>query len=127
MKKSTLTIAMTLLMLFCLSACGEKPAPIALPAAEDVTSIEIAGGKEDTICTEKEKIAAFLQKASASKLTAEESVQDVPTVSKYTRVDLVCDGTLSSLFIYEKNAKWYIERPYEGIYETDESILATIQ
>ncbi|MEG0598133.1 MAG: DUF5301 domain-containing protein, partial [Oscillospiraceae bacterium] len=79
------------------------------------------------ICTEKEKIAAFLQKASASRLTTEESVQDVPTVSKYTRVDLVCDGTLSSLFIYEKNAKWYIERPYEGIYETDESILDAIE
>lgn len=127
MKKYSCLILFVLIFTLCLSGCGKKANPIELPPTDNISSIEIAGGLKDTIITDKEKITSFIQKVVEATLTSKQSLQDVPTVSEYTRVDFVSDGNISSIFIYQENSKWYIEQPYHGIYETDEIILKLLK
>lgn len=110
-----------------LSACRKEPNSIELPLTSEITSIEINSEVKDTICTKKEQIEAFVQKISEATPTSKESVQDVPTVEKYTRIDFVTNGKISSIFIYQKGYNWYIEQPYRGIYETDGTILSLLE
>lgn len=127
MKKYSCLILFVLIFTLCLSGCGEKANPIELPLTDNISSIEIAGGIKDTIITDKETIASIIKKVAEAIPTSKQSVQDVPTVSEYTRVDFVSDGNISSIFIYQENSKWYIEQPYHGIYETDETILKLLK
>ncbi|MDD4781751.1 MAG: DUF5301 domain-containing protein [Tissierellia bacterium] len=127
MKKFSCIILFILIFTLGLLGCGKNANSIELPPTDNISSIEIAGGLEDTIITDKEIIASFIQKVGEAKPTNKQSVQDVPTVSEYTRVDFVSKGNISSIFIYQKNSKWYIEQPYHGIYETDENILKLIE
>ncbi|HBV68345.1 MAG TPA: hypothetical protein DEF04_09290 [Clostridiales bacterium] len=100
-----------------------KADPIALPSINEIISVEITTGIEDIIHKDEAWIKSFIQKVSEATPTSKESVQDVPTVSKYTRVDIVGDKKISSIFIYEENSEYYIEQAYKGIYKTDETIL----
>lgn len=52
--------------------------------------------------------------------TSQESVLDVLSVNEYIRIDIVSDGEVLSNFVYQKDAHWYMEQPYQGIYKTDE-------
>ncbi|MDD4121718.1 MAG: DUF5301 domain-containing protein, partial [Eubacteriales bacterium] len=106
MKKYSWLILFVLIFTLGLSGCGKKANPIELPPTDNISSIEIAGGIKDTIITDKEMIASFIQKVVEATPTSKQSVQDVPTVSEYTRVDFVSDGNISSIFIYQENSKW---------------------
>jgi len=123
MKKFTCYILFILIFTIYLSGCEKKANPIELPLIDDITSIEIAGGIKDTIITNEEIIASFIQKVIEAKPTSKQSLQDVPNALEYTRVDFVSDGNITSIFIYKENSKWYIEQSYQGIYEIDENIL----
>ncbi|NCC15602.1 MAG: hypothetical protein EOM28_04540 [Clostridia bacterium] len=127
MKKSVIAIVIMLALSLCLSACGKKANPIVLPQASEITSIEIGGGVQDIICTNKEQIESFVQKVSEATPTSKKSVQDVPTVEEYIRIDFVTNGNIASVFIYQEGSNWYIEQPYQGIYETDETILTLLE
>lgn len=100
---------------------------IKLPLTDNISSIEIAGGLKDTIITNKDMIEFFIQKVVEATPTSKQSIQDVPTVSEYTRVDFISSGNILSIFIYQDNSKWYIEQPYYGIYETNENILKLLK
>ncbi len=100
-----------------------KADPIELPPINEIISVEITTGIEDIIHKDEAWIKSFIQKVSEATPTSKKSVQDVPTVSKYTRVDIVGDKKISSIFIYEEDSEFYIEQAYRGIYKTDETIL----
>lgn len=79
------------------------------------------------ICTDSARIETFYQKLLSAKPTSKASVQDVPTVENATKFDLVHGESITSLFAYEEKGIWYVEQPYQGIYETDESLLGLLQ
>ncbi|GEM_PF-1219355 len=136
-----LIIAMVFIIVLVSSGCVKKAEPIeppskenptespskadtiALPSINEIISVEITTGIEDIIHKDEAWIKSFIQKVSEATPTSKESVQDVPTVSKYTRVDIVGDKKISSIFIYEEDSEFYIEQAYRGIYKTDETIL----
>lgn len=105
-----------------LSSCVKKADPIVLPSTDEIIAVEIVSGNEDIIQTDKVWIKSFVQKINEAKPTSKESIQDVPTKPEYIRVDFVSDGKISSIFVYKENSKYYIEQPYKGIYETDDTI-----
>ena len=122
MKKSIIGTIFIITCCLFLSSCKKKAEPISLPLTGAVESVEVALGDEDIIHTDEEWIASFMQKIGDGKPTSKESVQDVPSVSKYTKVDILYNSNTSIVFIYEENSKWYVEQPYQGIYEIDETI-----
>lgn len=141
MKKYSYLVMVVLIFALILSGCAEKAdpiknptetptgntKPIELPPTENILSIEIAGGYEDTIVKDKEIIKAFMEKVSQAKPTSKQAGQDVPDVLQYKRVDLVVEGDISSIFIYEEDSKWYIEQANHGVYETDETTLKLLK
>lgn len=127
MKKTKYTILLIFLIMALCTACGKVANPMALPDVETITSIEIVMNNTDIIQTDAPWIEAFVVKAKEATPTRQESVQDVPNVPTYTRVDLVHTEGITSLFIYTKSDNWYIEQPYLGIYKTDASILEFLQ
>ena len=127
MKKSVVGIIFIITCCLSLSACKKKAEPIALPLASEVTSVEVGLGDEDIIHTDKEWIASFMQKVGDGTPTSKESLQDVPSVSKYTKVDILYNDNVSSIFIYEEDSTWYVEQPYKGIYEVDETLSSLLK
>jgi predicted small lipoprotein YifL len=123
MKKLNFTMALLLIITLLFTACGKKAKPIELPTADIISSIEIPGGIEDIIVTDKELISSFIEKVQEAKPTSKQSVHDLPTVPEYIRVDFVGDNIFKSIFVYQENSKWYIEQAYIGIYETDGDLL----
>lgn len=125
-KHSIYTILGCIVALF-LFGCEKKAEPIVLPPIEQISSIEIAGGIQDLIVTDVDVIASIVHKIDEAAPTSKPSVQDVPTVSEYIRIDFISDGNLSSVFLYEENSKLYVEQAYHGVFETDESFLKLIK
>ena len=63
----------------------------------------------------------MLEDLAAAQPTRKATVQDVPDKEDLAAVHFVLeDGSEQTLFVYPEKDKWYIERPYEGVYETDQ-------
>ena len=118
MKKFILLI-LSLACIVALSACGRKARPIVLPEASDITSIDITVGNDCVNYTDGIQISEIISGLSGSEPTNRESIQDTPHVQNYMKIDFQFETGTSTLFVYEENAKYYVEQPYQGIYEID--------
>lgn len=49
--------------------------------------------------------------------TKEESIQDIPTGMEESITITFNSGEKTTVFVYKKADKYYIEQPYNGIYE----------
>lgn len=127
MKKSTIGTIFIIACCLFLSSCKKKAERIELPLTGEVESVEVALGSEDITHTDKEWIDSFMQKVRDGRPTSKESVQDVPNVSQYTKADVFYSDKLSTVFIYKEDSKWYVEHPYQGIYEVDETISSLLE
>lgn len=126
MKSRVFKIIICLFMVSILVSCNKDEPKIELPKAADIQTIEIPGGIQDIIIDDEDIINKFITKASEAKYTNKESIQDVPVVNEYVRVDFVGVNLFSSVFIYKDQDKWYIEQPYVGIWQTDENLIKII-
>lgn len=108
--------------IFTLSACGNKANPITLPEVSDITSIDVTVGKDSINYTDEIWINEIISDISSSKPTNKESVQDVPLVEDYIKIDIQLETETSTLFAYKDNEKYYVEQPYQGIYEIDSQL-----
>lgn len=70
-----------------------------------------------------EDTQAFLAALGKSRATREATIQDHPSEDVLHEIR-IGDGTL---YIYEKNGVTYIEQPYQGIWEADESLLQLLK
>ena len=110
-----------------LSACGKEENGIEFPLVSEIISIEIDNDEETIVCTDKEKINLFVEKVYEATDTEKESLDDIPTALEYVRVDILhSGGGISSVFVYQEEDQWYIEQPYQGIYQTDETLLGLL-
>ncbi|MDO4711443.1 MAG: DUF5301 domain-containing protein, partial [Peptostreptococcaceae bacterium] len=109
-----------LAMVFLLAGCSGKP--MELPKGEEIRSVEVYGVSEPSgiaVQETKEEIQMILDQFAQAKATREESVNDAPQDAEgILRVDLVHEeGGASTLFVYQKNGKYFAEQPYAGIWE----------
>ena len=120
MKKTALLFVSIATFVFLFVGCSKQAEPIVLPAVNEIDSIEITaidGSQYSYSNTEwiEQFISVFLQ----AKATTKYSVQDIPNVDDYGKVDVSNDGGTTTVFYYADSGKYYIEQPYQGIYETD--------
>lgn len=91
-----------------------------LPKENNVSSVALEySGSKITIET-NENITSIINKlANEGRTTKKESIQDSPVnVEDEMVVNFYFDEENSSVvFVYKKNSKYYIEQPYNGIYE----------
>ncbi|WP_419503260.1 DUF5301 domain-containing protein [Candidatus Allofournierella excrementavium] len=119
MKRTLWTILLAAMLLF--SACALKAGPLTLPDADDVTEVRLEYGGESVVRAGPGWIGMLLEDLAAAQPTRKATVQDVPDKEDMAAVHFVLeDGSEQTLFVYPEKDKWYIERPYEGVYETDQ-------
>lgn len=90
-----------------------------LPASDSLSSIRLEQNRKDVEIKESETIKDIVYVINGVKrTTSKQSIQDSPVnVENKIKVDFNFkeEGT-STIFVYEKNEKYYIEQPYNGIY-----------
>ena len=98
-----------------------------LPAVDEIDSIEITAINGSQVSySDKEWIEQLLSVFLQAEATTLQSIQDVPNVENYGKVDISNNGGITTVFYYVDSGKYYIEQPYQGIYETDVDIDALI-
>ena len=114
-----------------LVACGKRAAPITLPRADEITSIDITFEENTVSHSDKTWISEVIADISSSEPTKKESVQDVPQAESYIRIDFRHEtGTETetiTIFAYEDRGKYYLEQPYRGIYKIDRKLFERLK
>jgi len=127
MKKTTLLLVLIFSFVFALVGCSKQAEPIVLPAVDEIDSIEITAINGSQVSySDKEWIEQLLSVFLQAEATTLQSIQDVPNVENYGKVDISNNGGITTVFYYVDSGKYYIEQPYQGIYETDVDIDALI-
>ena len=96
-----------------------------VPKLSDILIIELQENEKNKHMTieDNENILEIYNIISNNKkATRTESINDTPIESKYIKIDLAGkEKEITTLFAYEgDNEKYFIEQPYNGIYEITE-------
>ena len=122
MRKTLFAILVCGALVLGLTGCGSKKEyTLTLPKEENIESVffEKDNNKKEVKDTEEIKdIIYVLSGSGKGRTTNEESVQDYPVNAEdIIKIEFnLKDEKQSTLFIYKKNGKMYIETPYNGIY-----------
>ena len=125
--KKVLSLFLCLVCMLTSAACGKKAAPITLPQADEIASIDITVGESTISHSDKTWISEIIADISSSEPTRKKSVQDFPQAESYIKIDFRFETGTSTVFAYEDNGKYYIEQPYQGIYEIDSRLFERLQ
>ena len=115
MKKCSLLTA-ALVLLVKLTDCG-KAAPMTLPETGEIVSVDVTAGDQTVQHTDEAWISEMVTALSGAEPTGRESVQDVPQAEELVRLDLRLGSGASTLFAYQEDGHFYVEQPYQGIYQ----------
>lgn len=122
MKRAFWTVLLALGLLLC-SACAAKAGPLTLPAADEVTGVRLEYAGESVTRSGPGWIGLLLENMAAAEPTRKPTVQDVPDKDDLAAAHLVlADGGEKTFFFYPEKGKWYLERPYEGVYEIPQTL-----
>lgn len=121
--KKLITLVLVMVCVLGLVDCGKQIEPIALPAVNEIDSIDITTFDGSQISySDKKWIEQFITVINQSEATCRESIQDVPNVDVFGKVDISNNGKVTTIFYYVDDEQFCIEQPYQGIYETDVNI-----
>lgn len=125
MKRGIFAVIVMFTISFALFTSNSRAEPITLPDLEEVISVKVSDGDDELVYTDVEDISSIISKIKEAKATSKPTVQDNPVnIDNYYSVYITANEVQSTtLYIYKEKSKWYIEQPYQGIYETDEAIL----
>ena len=94
------------------AGCSQKNAnPISLPEESTIQSIDITVGEKTEKYSDSEWISQCISSMNNAQATAKESVQDIPQVDEYIKIDINTEGAKSTLFVYLEKNDYYIEQP----------------
>ena len=82
-------------------------------------SVDITAGNKTQNFSDIEWISQCISSITNAQATTKESVQDIPQVDEYIKIDINTDDAISTIFVYIEKSDYYIEQPYQGIYKTD--------
>ena len=124
-----LTILLSLLLTFGYIAFDHtfpEAGPVPVPATDEITSIrfckEWAGSDE----VEEEHYSWILESIAKSKPTRKMSVNDTPAAKPFYSLTIDTPDRTYRYYLYTESSQFYLECPYEGIYETDQRLLEFI-
>ncbi len=107
--------------IYCYNTLNKTEYTLNLPKeAENYSNITIEYNGDARVIEKSENIQSILNKLIGSeRITKKESIQDNPIETEEEfKIDITFDkGATSTIFVYKKADKYYIEQPYNGIYE----------
>ena len=103
-----------------------KAEPINLPQIESVVSVALSYNTSDaTLPISNENFENLLEYISTAKPTRRDASSDYPTEKSYYCIAVQTFEREYRYFIY-KDGGYYIETPYEGVYETEAELFNSI-
>lgn len=100
-----------------------------LPEADELTSITLEQNAEGKVISDYEEMDNILDVLNGVKrVSQQESVQDWPVnVENEIVISFYSDRGLSSVFVYKRGWRYYIEQPYNGVYRISEDEYKVIE
>lgn len=130
--KTYMGIALAVIFIFTLTACGVKK-EISLPEAKEITEIEIMENPSGNTVkiTEQDEIAKIVNDIKENtKDTGGKSYNDQPTnIKNFLAVSFYynnSEGNPEVVYLYENRKKTYAEQPYSGIWKIKEEVFKEI-
>lgn len=119
---STVIILSVTIIAVIFSGINRRSYELHLPTQEKLIGISLEKGDRQAEITEGREIEDLLYALGGSgkgRETTEESISDAPVnVKESVKVDLhFAEQGTSTLFLYQKGGGYYIEQPYNGIYQ----------
>lgn len=105
--------------IFCYNKLNKSSYSLNLPSSDSVYNIILEQNGKTSEIDNKEKIKDIVDVIiEVKRTTKEKSIQDSPiNVNNEIKIDFEFeDNKIATVFAYEKNDKYYIEQPYNGIY-----------
>ena len=96
---------------------------INLPSLENLLNVTVVQSTQVKVIGENSKIEELLSILNSNgRKTDEKSIQDVPVnAQNEIKIDFnFKEGGISTIFVYRRKGKCYIEQPYNGIYTISE-------
>lgn len=109
----------SILGIVCYNKTNKSSYALNLPSADSVYNIDLEQNGNRIEIKEQEKIKDIVNVvAGVKRTTNDESVQDSPiNVDNEIKIDFEFgENKISTVFVYEKKDKYFIEQPYNGIY-----------
>lgn len=109
-----------LLLIFsalCLFSCGKKADSIVLPDADKIVSVTVTYKETVEEHADREWVEKAISNISDAVPTDKQSISDVPHVEDYIKIDFLFEEGAGTLFAYQDGRNYYVEQPYQGIYE----------
>ncbi len=126
MKKRDVFIVLFIILLLLMIAgvfyhfMNNRTYKLNLPEVEKLESISLEQNKNEKVISDSKEIQNIVDILNGKgRNTKNESIQDDPVnTSKKIKIDFKFkEKGASTIFVYEKNNKHYIEQPYNGIYK----------
>ena len=131
--KKHLGLALVLIAILSLTACGGSNKKISLPKAEEVKEIEIMKNtsEEGLRIESQDEIAGIIAEIEENTdATGRESVNDQPTnIDDYLTIKFHhkdAEENPSVVYLYKDKNTSYVEQPYSGIWKLREEIFDKI-
>lgn len=106
--------------ILCYNKTKESSYALNLPSADSVYKINLDQNGKIIEINEQDKIKDIVNGvAGVKRTTNDDSVQDSPiNVDNEIKIDFEFgENKISTVFVYEKKDKYFIEQPYNGIYK----------
>ena len=126
--KKHLGIALAVIVIFALTACGAKK-EISLPEAKEITEMEITENPSGNTVkiTEQDEIAKIVNDIKENtKDTGGKSYNESPAnIKNFLAVSFYynnTEGNWGVVYLYENRNKTYAEQPYSGIWKIKKEV-----
>ena len=101
-----------------------------LPIAEEISNITLEKNTKNIDVNNSQEIKNIVEILEKTKRTTKkESIQDMPVnVENEIKINFkIINNETKTIFVYKKKNKYYIEQPYNGIYEISEDEYNSIE
>ncbi|MDD3417521.1 MAG: DUF5301 domain-containing protein [Lachnospiraceae bacterium] len=93
-----------------------------LPQMENVESITFSQNSAEWVAVD-EDVIRFYELLGNKKTTKSESIQDYPVNADFVVTMTINDAEgITTMFVYLKQGRYYLEQPYNGIYRISEEM-----
>lgn len=95
------------------------------PEMESIAFIQVEHKTSTNTITKRTKIERLITLLKDNKKTSIQSINDAPNVDDYIKIDLYTNN-LRTLYLYEKDNKYFMEVPYSGVYTINKDVLSIV-
>lgn len=127
--KKTVVVSIFILLICFISACNKQETKnVMLPDVQEIEYMYFVVGDECKTVEDKEQIKLILSELSNAEISNLQSLNDTPQTESYIKITFETLEGISSntVYLYEKEYKFYLEQPYHGIFKIKEKAYNSI-